>query len=79
MNGRNAKLARKAANDAATQTGREAANVSLQVLEYARKIELQVTKGIEPAVSALEIKARAWDAFRHRDFLGRLRWLLAGR
>lgn len=85
MRGANAKLARKAANDAAAQTGRQAATGLLGVLEYARKIEVKAS-GLEAAVSALEaavghleIKARASDAFRLRSFAGRLLWALTGR
>lgn len=78
MNGRNAKLARKAANDAARQTGEAAGNLVGFVLEYAKKIEDKAT-ALETAVGHLEIKARHWDAFRLRPFSGRLRWLLTGR
>ena len=78
MNGKNAKLARKAANDAARQTGEAAGNVVGMVLEYAKKIEDR-TEALEAAVGHLEIKARHWDSFRLRNFMGRLNWLLTGR
>lgn len=79
MNGRNAKIARKAANDAAVQTGKTAGEALMLVAEYAHAIEEKKVKPLEAAVSALEIKARAWDAFRLRTFSRRLSWLLTGR
>lgn len=78
MNGRTVKIARKAANDAARQTGEAAGNVVGMVLEYARKIE-EKADGLEAAVGVLEIKARHWDVFRLRSFGRRLQWLLLGR
>lgn len=78
MNGRNAKLARKAANEAAAMTGEAAGNVVGMVLEYARKVE-EKADALEAAVGTLEIKARHWDSFRLRPFWGRLVWLLTGR
>ncbi len=55
MNGKNAKLARKAANEAATRTGRDAANGMLHVLEYTRKVEFALY-ALADRVSALEGK-----------------------
>jgi len=78
LNGKNAKLARKAANAAARQTGEIAGNVTGMVLEYAKKIEERV-EVLEPAVGHLEAKARHWDSFRLRSFWARLTWLLTGR
>lgn len=78
MNGRAARVARKAANEAARQTGNVAGAVVNKVLEYARGIELR-TEALENEVSNIWPATHANTALRDRNFMGRLRWLFCGR
>jgi hypothetical protein len=76
--GSKSKEIRKAANEAARQTGEVAGAALGAIAEYAHKIELRAD-ALEAAVGTLETKARHWDSFRLRSFAGRLAWLLTGR
>jgi predicted Zn-dependent protease len=78
LRGSSARVARKAANEAAAQTANVAGQALGAVAEYAHRIELRAD-ALETAVGTLEIKARHWDSFRLRSFAGRLAWLLTGR
>lgn len=84
MNGKTARAARKAANDAATQVGSEAATAINMALDYTHGVERRVA-GLEGShvvlleyVEKTEKLAQSLANWRALPFLGRLRWLVLG-
>lgn len=85
MNGRNARLARKAAGDASTATIGAIEPAISKGIDYTRTVELRV-KSLERDLGRLldyaettERLAQSLAAVRARPLSGRFTWLLTGR
>lgn len=78
MRGELAKAMRRQARGEAVAAVEATAPAIKGIYDNERKTRQRVDD-LETAVASLETKVRAFDALRHRPFLGKMRWLLSGR